>query len=41
MERASVLVAGLFTAQDVVDVENVIAVFIIVTVILDTLARFG
>lgn len=33
--------AGLFRAQDVVDVKNIVAVFVVVAIVLDALARFS
>ena len=40
-DQIAVLVAGLLGAQDVVDVENVIAILVVVAIVLDSLARLG
>lgn len=37
----SILVPGLFRAEDVIDVENVVAVLVVIAIVLDPLARLG
>jgi hypothetical protein len=40
-ERMGVLVTGFLAAEDIVDVKDIIAILIIISVVLDTFARLG
>ncbi len=40
-DQIAVLVAGFFGAENVVDIENVIAVLVVVAIVLEALARLG